>query len=110
MAGIPYQPSFTQNLSSHLGSLSPVDSHPMFPGPLDQPFLKCPVAMGEKKGILFWLVELNVNPGIINCWLILIGGCPILVGIKTTFGGNTPLTWLWEMITSVIQQKGPPKD
>ena len=29
-----------------------------------------------------------VNPGLSR---ILIGGCPLLVGIQTTFGGNTPL-------------------
>ena len=33
----------------------------------------------------------NVDPGLINPWLILRGGCPLLVGIQTTFGGNTPL-------------------
>ena len=32
----------------------------------------------------------NVDPGLINPWLILIGGCPLLVGIETTLGGNTP--------------------
>ena len=32
----------------------------------------------------------NVNPGLINPWLIN-RGCPLLVGIQTTFGGNTPL-------------------
>ena len=32
----------------------------------------------------------NVNPGLINLWLINRGVSP-LVGIQTTFGGNTPL-------------------
>ena len=32
----------------------------------------------------------NVNPGLINPWLILIGGCHVFVGIQTAFGGNTP--------------------
>ena len=32
----------------------------------------------------------NVNPGLINPWLIN-RGCPLSVGIQTTFGGNTPL-------------------
>ena len=35
----------------------------------------------------------NVNPGLINPWLINRAcnrGCPLLVGIQTTFGGNTP--------------------
>ena len=32
----------------------------------------------------------NVNPGLINRRLIN-KGCPLLVGIRTTFGGNTPL-------------------
>ena len=30
--------------------------------------------------------------GFIKPWLILIGGCLLLVGIQTTFGANTPLT------------------
>ena len=33
---------------------------------------------------------LNVNPGLINPWLINRGG-PLIVGIQTTVGGNTPL-------------------
>ena len=34
----------------------------------------------------------NVSPGLVNLWLIWIGGCPLLVGIQTTFGGaTTPL-------------------
>ena len=32
----------------------------------------------------------NVNPGLINRWLMN-RGCPVLVGIQTTFGENTPL-------------------
>ena len=34
--------------------------------------------------------DTNVDPGLINPWLLLIGGCPLLVRIQTTFGGITP--------------------
>ena len=34
-------------------------------------------------------MNVNVNPGFINPWLILIGGCPLSLGV-VTFGGNNP--------------------
>ena len=50
----------------------------------------------RKKGALS---PRNVNPGLINPWLKKLGGCPLLVGIQTTFGGNTPLIlWMDEIL------------
>ena len=78
------------NGTSPLGAKKGVPTFFMFVYFSGGTLFKGPFVVSSWAPMLKRFMRLNVNPGFLNLSVILIGGCPLLLGIQTTFGGNTP--------------------